>query len=350
MTKEEAFMRHRFATIAYAISAAAGLGAYGVSVQAQTQEVRFANYLPASLPQIQVDQWFADELQRRSNGKLKMRIFGAGTLGKPTELLKLVADGGIDAAATAPGYFPSQMPFLAATNSLPLAYADAKQSSRILHTLYNEIPALREEMRQNKVQPLFWHVLDPYYLVCRTPIRSLADMKGKKVRSWGEDVPRLFQAVGAVPVSLLPAELYESLQRGTVDCTPYSLSAAVSLKLHEVAKYVTFFSIGAPGGWPQFYNLKTWESWTPETRKLMTEVAEDAKKHELVQLAKADEEARKTMKAAGVEFIDFPEQQKMEAMVPDFLKEWVAKMEKLGKGADAAKMAQRWKELQKIAN
>ena len=341
-------MRQRKLAITVAtVFATLGVGTYGASALAQGQEVRFANFLPVSLPQIQVDQWFADELARRSNGKLKMRIFAAGTLGKPTELLKLVAEGGIDGAATAPAYFPAQMPFLAATNSLPLAYRDAEQSSKILHTLYSEIPALKEEMRQNNVHPLFWHVIDPYYLVCRTPVRTLADLKGKKVRSFGEDVPRLFKAVDAVPVSLLPAELYESLQRGTIDCAPYSLSTAVGLKLHEVAKYVTFFSIGSPGGWPQFYNLKTWESWSPETRKLFMDVAEDAKKHELQVLAKADAEARIIMKAAGVEFIEFPEQRKMEAMVPDFLKDWVAKMEKLGKGAEAAKMAQRWKELQK---
>lgn len=314
---------------------------------AQSKEIRFANFLPATLPQIQMDQWFADELAKRSGGSVKMRIFAAGALGKPTELLKLVAEGGVDAAATAPGYFPAQMPFLAATNSLPLAYKDAEQSSKIIHTLYNEIPALKDEMRQNNVHPLFWHVIDPYYLVCRTPVRSLADLKGKRVRSWGEDVPRLFKAVDAVPISLLPAELYEALQRGTIDCAPYSLATAVSLKLHEVAKYVTFMSIGSPGGWPQFYNLKVWESWTPESKKLFMEVAEDTKKRELEQLAKADKEAREVMKAAGVEFIEFPEQAKLEAQAPDFIGEWVRKMEGLGKGAEATKMAQRWKELQK---
>lgn len=339
--------QQKVAIAASAMFAVFSTGIFSGSAQAQAQEVRFANFLPATLPQIQVDQWFADELARRSNGKITMRIFAAGTLGKPTELLKLVSDGGVHAAATAPAYFPALMPFLAATNSLPLAYKDAEQSSKIIHTLYSEIPALKEEMRQNNVHPLFWHVIDPYYLICRTPVRTLADMKGKKVRSFGEDVPRLFRSMDAVPVSLLPAELYESLQRGTIDCAPYSLSTAVGLKLHEVAKYVTYLSIGSPGGWPQFYNLKTWESWSPETKKLFTQVAEDAKKHELQVLAKADEEARKIMKAAGVEFIDFPEQRKLEAMAPDFIKEWVTKMEKLGKGAEAATMAQRWKELQK---
>lgn len=327
---------------------AAAMLAYATAIPAQAQqEIRFANFLPATLPQIQVDQWFVDEVARRSGGKVKIRMFPAGSMGKPTELLKLVSEGGIDVAATAPAYFGAQLPFMSATNSLPLTFTDAAQASRILPMLYAESAGMQEEMRTNKVHPLFWHVLDPYYLICRTPVRNLTDLKGRKVRSWGDDVPRLLKLVGAVPVSLLPAELYESLQRGTIDCTPYSLSTAVTLKLHEVAKYVTFLSIGSPGGWPQFYNQKAWDSWSPETRKLLIEVGEDARKYELQLLTKSDADARALMKAAGVEFIDFPEQAKLEAMAPDYIEEWRAKLEKAGKGPEATKMAIRWKELLK---
>ncbi len=333
-------------TVIFAAAAAAVLTALAPTV-GQAQEVRFAEFLPATFPQSQIDQWFADEVEKRSGGKIKFQIFPAGSMGKATELLKLVADGGVQVATTSPSYFPSQLPFLAATNSLPLASKDAEQSYKIIHTLYDNIPALPQEMRENKVHPLFWHVVDPYYLVCRTPVRTLADLKGKKIRTFGVDVPRLFSAVGAVPVNLLPAELYESLQRGTIDCTPYSLSTAAGLKLYEVAKYVTFLSIGAPGGWPQFYNLQTWNSWPDETRKLLEAVGKEAEQRELQLLAKADEEARATMKAAGVEFIPFPDQNKLEAMAPDFIQEWADRMQKLGKGDDAMKMAKMWKEMKK---
>jgi TRAP-type C4-dicarboxylate transport system substrate-binding protein len=347
--KEETGMRlHKVAFVVCATLALLASGAYSNSADAQEElNLRFADFLPATLPQTQIDQWFADELGRRSNGKIKIRIFFGGALGKATELLKLVSEGGVQIAATSPSYFPAQLPFMAPTNSLPLTFKDAPQAQKIIPALYSGTPAMQEEMRQLNLHPLFWHVLDPYYMICRTPVRSLADLKGKKIRSYGEDVPRLYQAVGAVPINLLPAELYESLQKGTIDCTPYSLGTAVSLKLYEVAKYVTFMSIGSPGGWPQFYNLKTWESFSPETKKLFIDVANDAQKLELQRIVEADAEARKTMKAAGVEFIDFPDQQKLEAMAPDFLQEWVNKMEKLGKGPEATRMAKLWRDLQK---
>src|SRR2546426_4153656 len=284
---------HKLAFVG-AVFASFATGMYSGAANAQQElNLRFADFLPATLPQMQVDQWFADELARRSNGKIKIRIFFGGALGKPTELLKLVSEGGVQIAATSPSYFPAQLPFLAPTNSLPLAFKDAPQAQKIIHTLYAETPALQEEMRQQNLHPLFWHVLDPYYMICRTPVRTIADLKGKKVRSYGEDVPRLLQAVGAVPVNLLPAELYESLQKGTVDCTPYSLGTAVSLKLQEVAKYVTFMNIGSPGGWPIFVNEKAWDGLSAENKKVIADVAAAANKVELDKFTEADAEARK---------------------------------------------------------
>lgn len=322
-----------------------GLLASPSVAQVKEMELRYANFLPATLVQSKVDQWFVDELAKRSNGKVTMRISWAESLGKAREILGLVSRGAVESGGTAPGYFPAQIPFIAAPNSLPLSIDNRRQAQIIMHTLWNEIPAMQEEARQNGFYPLFWHALDPYYLVCRTPIRTLADLKGKKLRSWGEDIPRAIQTAGAVPVTVFPAELYESLQRGVLDCAVYPLEAAASIKLHEVAKYVTLMNFGAISGWPQFYNLKLWESWPEETKKLFRDVAEDAKKIELKWMEEGDARARETMKAAGVEFIDFPEQKKFESMAPDFLQDWAARMEKSGKGAEAAKMAKRWREL-----
>lgn len=313
--------------------------------QIREMELRYANFLPATLVQSKIDQWFVDELAKRSNGKIKMRIFWAESLGKAREILRMVSQGGVEAGGTAPGYFPAQIPFIAAPNSLPLSIDNRRQAQVIMHTLWNEIPGMQEEARQNGFYPLFWHALDPYYLVCRTPIRTLADLEGKKLRSWGEDIPRAIKAAGAVPVTVFPAELYESLQRGVLDCAVYPLEAAVSIKLPEVAKYVTLMNFGAISGWPQFYNLNFWQNLPEDTKKLFKEVAEDAKKLELKWMEEADAKAREAMKAAGVEFIDFPDQKKFESRTPDFLQDWVAKMEKAGKGADAAKMAKRWREL-----
>jgi len=323
------------------------LAASGAAASQETVNLRFASFLPATLPQTQTDQWIADEVTRRSGGKLKITVFAGGTLGKPTELLKLASEGGVQMATTAPTYFQSQLPFLSATNSLPLVFRDAQQVQKVLPALYADTPALQEELRNMNLQPVFWHATDPYFLVCRTPVRSLADLKGKRVRTWGSDLPRLLQASGAIPVNLLPGDLYEALQKGTVDCSPFSISPAVGLKLHEVAKYVSAMNVGSAGGWPIFFNKKAWDALSSENRKLILDVSREAAKFQMDRFTQSEADARKVMKAAGVEFIEFPDQAKLEAGAPDFIGEWAARMEKDGKGAQASAMARRWRELLK---
>jgi TRAP-type C4-dicarboxylate transport system substrate-binding protein len=94
-------------------------------------------------------------------------------------------------------------------------------------------------------------------------------------------------------------------------------------------------------------NLDKWNSLPPDARKAMQEVAEEAKRRDLEKLAEAEKTARTTMAAAGVEFIEFPESERKKwvAASPDFFADWVAKMEKLGKGDAARQTVALWKDL-----
>jgi TRAP-type C4-dicarboxylate transport system substrate-binding protein len=120
-------------------------------------------------------------------------------MGKSRELLNLVGQGAVDVAATPASYFPTQLPFLSAPSSMPLTLDSNRQGHVVMHTLWQEVPTMQEEARKANVYPLFFHVLNPYHLICAKPIRNLDDLKGKKLRSWGEDMPRAWQAIGAVP-------------------------------------------------------------------------------------------------------------------------------------------------------
>ena len=55
---------------------------------------------------------------------------------------------------------------------------------------------------ENGIKTLFFHYLNPYKLVCTGHITGIADMQGKKMRTWGKDLPRAVETVGATPVTL----------------------------------------------------------------------------------------------------------------------------------------------------
>jgi TRAP-type C4-dicarboxylate transport system substrate-binding protein len=266
-------------------------------------------------------------------------------MGKSRELLSLVGQGAVDVAATPASYFPTQLPFLSAPSSLPLTLDSVRQGHVVMHTLWQEMPAMQEEARKANVFPLFFHVLNPYHLLCTKPVRSLDDLKGKKLRSWGEDMPRAWQAIGAVPVTVLPGDFYESLQRGSIDCMLLPWDLIVAFKLHEVAKYGSAVNLGAVVSNPQWYNLPKWHSFPPQVKTLFLEVADEARKRDATKAEEAERSAFETMKAAGVEIIPFADQAKFEKAMPDFLGDWIKKMEKLGAGSEATAMVKRWKEL-----
>ena len=144
----------------------------------------------------QVDKWFAQEVETRTNGEVKIKIFWAEALGKAKENLALLQNGAIDMAAMSPGYFPAEMPFYAAPNSIPMTMDEVPHATELMTRLMAEVPVYQSETKRNGIKALFFHHLNPYKLVCTSPVTTVAGMEGKKMRTWGKDMPRMVQAAG----------------------------------------------------------------------------------------------------------------------------------------------------------
>ena len=309
--------------------------------------LRMNHQFPASAAGSKIDQWFADEVARLSGGDLKIKIFWSGALGGPKENLDLLGAGAIDMAAMSAGYFPAELPFFAAPNSLPMAMDNVTQASRIMQALVEEVPAYAEEAAVRGVRPVFFHVLNPYYLVSREPVRSLGDLKGMKIRTWGEDMPRLMQAAGATPVTIFLPELYENLQRGVVDACPFSVDLMLTFKLQEVAKHVTEVVVWEGPSWGVWIGSAAWKGLTDGQREVLARAAATARLRELETVTAAAVKARAQLAKAGVEFHPFPaaDLADWQAASPDFLQTWIDKMAARGKGDDARKAVAIWKRM-----
>ena len=295
----------------------------------------------------EADRWWASEIEKRTDGKLKVKIFYAGTLAKAKENLQLIRSGGVELVNMSASYFGADLPLHTAPNSIPMAMRAVPEATTLITRLMAEVPELDAEAKRNGVKALFFHHLNPYQLICREQVQSLADIKGKKIRTWGSDMPRMVQAVGGVPVTLGLAELYEGLSRGTVDCIPFSVDLMVSYKIHEVAKHVhdiTLWLGPTSGVWMA---RPVWDKLTPEDQALLETVSrEAAHKDRDLTLAAADK-ATAELKANGVKFHAFPEADKnaWKDANPDFFAAFIQAQEKAGNGAAARRMVEIWKEV-----
>ena len=302
---------------------------------------------PAVAAGSKVDQWFADEVERRTGGEVKIKIFWSEGVAKAKEALSLLQSGALDMAAMSPGYFPAQLPLHAAPNSLPMAMESVDQANTLMKRLMEEVPGFREEAEANNVRILFFHHLNPYVLVSRQPITSVGDMEGQKMRTWGKDMPRMVEAVGGTPVTLMLPEIYEGLSRGVVDAAPFAVDLVVNYRLYEVAKNISDITLWEGPAWAVWISDSAWNKLTPEQREIMQEVAEEAWERDRAMVKRAEAEARQTLKEKGVQFHEFPadEQAKWRAANPDFFADWVAEMERIGKGDAARQAVTIWKDV-----
>lgn len=338
-----AFITRLLAPLIVGAVATVGLG----GVASAQMNLRMSSQWTENTIGSQVDKWWAQEIEKRTGGKVKIKIFFEGALGKASENLTLIREGAIDLTAMSASYFPAELPLHTAPNSIPMAMAEVPQATKLIQRLLAEVPALDEEAKKNGMKALFFHHLNPYILVCKPEIKGIADMKGKKLRTWGADMPRMAQAAGAVPVTLGLPELYESLNRGTVDCLPFSVDLMVNYKIFEVAKNVydiTLWLGPTNGNW---ISRKVWDKIPPDQQKIIEDVSREAANRDRDLTMEAAAKAVETLKANGVKFHKFPEVDKKtwKQANPDFFADFVAAQEKAGRGAAARKMVQIWKEV-----
>ena len=106
-------------------------------------------------------------------------------------------------------------------------------------------------------------------MICTKPIKSIADFKGKRIRTYGFAYPALVQALGGTPVSMSSSDGYEALQRGILDCSPIGPSLAHGWKYDEVAKYYIDVPIGASFGHMIAMNLKSYNALDAQTKSII---------------------------------------------------------------------------------
>ncbi|WP_163851879.1 C4-dicarboxylate TRAP transporter substrate-binding protein [Pseudooceanicola aestuarii] len=110
-----------------------------------------------------------------------------------------------------------------------------------------------------------------YVMLCNTPVQSVDDLKGKKLRSGSPNFSRWAERFGAISVSLSGNEQYEALSQGVIDCTMAAMSELTNNSLADVAKYVTTQVPGGvfSGAATANFNADVWRGLTAEQREVI---------------------------------------------------------------------------------
>jgi len=250
-------------------------------------------------------------VEKDTGGAIKWKMVAGGQLMNGRGTLAGIRDGIADAGMPIPSYTPTDLP---ATNSVfsTLVFGEdiVAAGGATTEMLMLRCPECLAEIRKNKAVVLGSYSASPFKLMCRNPVRSLAELKGKKVRSSGGGV-YLMRAAGATPVAMSPAKATTALQRGTIDCVLGAPSWLRSYGYQDVAKHILNYPLGMVGPVLSMYlNRASWNALTTDQKKAHLKYAPRVVAHSVITAYKLRDEAiiasaKKigvTLHPAGAEF------------------------------------------------
>lgn len=168
-------------------------------------------------------QVFVDYLTKASGGKIKPEVYWSGSLVTMPELAEAIASGVADVGLLSPIYDPASFPVANWITTLAnQAGGGVPYGTEVFTGAHTEFvmtsPEVQKEFADRSLHILGAQTTQAFDLMCNKPVQTLADAKGKRVRTGGQVFAREAEALGMTPVPVPPLEMYEAFQRGIVDC------------------------------------------------------------------------------------------------------------------------------------
>lgn len=229
------------ALISVIVLAAAGCGGQKEKAPDKTAEkvpekqitLKYAFFAPAgTFPAVQMERW-AEEVRKRTKGKVEVKTFPGGTLLTAKNMYDGVLSGVADIGLSATSYEPGRFPLMAIVDS-PVSFPNARVASLVLWDLAQEFKP--KELADFKVITMF--ATEPAYVQSKKQVAGLDHVKGLELRSAGTGVPVL-KALGAAPVGMDQAQVPEALQTGVIKGYLSSREVLKDMKYAEMVKNVT---------------------------------------------------------------------------------------------------------------
>ncbi len=234
----------------------------------KTITLRYANFPPAStFPCVQMERW-KNEVEKRTNGKVKVKTFPGSTLLGAKNMMDGVIDGIADIGVVVFAYQPGRFPLLEGVD-LPVGFSNSKVANAVLFDLYQKYqPA---SLKKVKVLALF--TAPPADIMSKKPIRKLDDLKGYELRCTGAGVKPL-KLLGAEPVAMPQSETPQALQKGIVQGVFSSLDILKDFNFAEYCRYATICHMQTTS-FGVVMNMDAWNRLPDDVKKVFDEIARE---------------------------------------------------------------------------
>lgn len=257
---------------------------------------------------------FAERMDQLSGGRFKIQTFPGGALGNALKVPETVKNGVAECGHTWIGYDWGKDP----TTVLFGGYAGSMDSERMLHWLYGAGGDVMQRQYRDEKDGVVSFVLfirtAEAFLHSRKPVKTLADLKGLKLRTAGAWLD-MAKDLGAAPVTTAGGDVYPMLERGAIDATEWgTLYENISPGFHKVAKYVIIPGVHQPvAPFELVINKEVWAKMPPADQRLVEQVAKLVTFETWIKVGNEDAKALEFFKKAGNEIIELDPEVQREA-------------------------------------
>ena len=293
---------------------AASLGAYAQ----QPIVIKFSHVVAADTPKGKAAEMFAKKASELTGGKVKVEVYANSTLYKDKEEMEALQLGAVQMLAPSLAKFGPLGVKEFEVFDLPFIFSSYDDLRKVTNGAVGK--QLLSKLEPKGIRGLAYWDNGFKSFSLNSPVKSPADLKGKKLRIQSSKVlEEQIRAVGGLPQVMAFSEVYQALQTGVVDGTENPISNLYTQKMHEVQKHLTITDHGYLG-YAVIVNKKFWDGLPADIRKQLDDAMEQATRY-ANQIAKVENDSSlEAVKKSGKTTVYVPTKEERlafkKAMVP----------------------------------
>jgi TRAP-type C4-dicarboxylate transport system substrate-binding protein len=203
------------------------------------------------------------EVEKRTNGRVKVTYFAGGTLAPAVQIYQAVVKGIADIGLSFMGYTWGRFP-LSEVIEQPIGYKSGYMGTKLANEFYKKFKP--KEYDDTKV--LFLHTSPPHLLFTKKPVNTLEDLRGLKIRT---NSP-VAKALGAVQVGMPMSDAYDALSKGVVQGIIGPYEPMKGFRLAEVVNHSIEYGSAFVGGAFVVMNKGKWNAFPADIQKTIEEM------------------------------------------------------------------------------
>ena len=281
-------IRHLLAAAAIALCAA----------QANAQTFQLSHNAAAGNPKDVASLKFAELVEQKTEGRLKVDVGGAAQFGDDAETITNMRLGTIAFSANSQGTTSAVVPEIALLG-LPFLFQSLDQAEAVMDGPVGDKIAAAAEA-QGLVVLGWWNNGIRETSNSKKPITVPGDLAGMKIRTPPDPMTvDIFAALGASPTPMAFSELYIALQQGVVDGQENPLINIYSSKLHEVQPFISMTNHKYEAT-PFLASKMVFDTLSPEDQQVLRDAAKEAGDLNRKMVRDQSDELLGTLKGAGI--------------------------------------------------